>query len=69
MKNSKILSLFLILTIISSPTMLVDGKAFAIDLGEQQTILEQKDLEQKQKHNFFTLTESISVQTDEQKKN
>jgi len=67
MKNSKILSLFLILILISSPTMFVDGKAFAIDLGEQQTILEQKDLEQK--HNFVTLTESISVQTDEQKKN
>ena len=49
--------------------MFVDGKAFAIDLGEQQTILEQKDLDQKPKHNFVTLTESISVQTDEQKKN
>ncbi len=49
--------------------MLVDGKAFAIDLGKQQTILEQKDLDQKPKHNFVTLTESISVQTDEQKKN
>jgi len=69
MKNSKILSLFLILVITTSPTMLVDGKAFAIDLGEQQTILEQKDLEQKPKHNFVTLAESISVQTDEQKKN
>jgi len=69
MKNSKILSLFLILILISSPTMFVGGKAFAIDLGEQQTILEQKDLEQKPKHNFITLTESISVQTDEQKKN
>jgi len=69
MKNSKILSLFLILILISSPTMFVDGKAFAIDLGEQQTILEQKDLDQKPKYNFVTLTESVSVQTDEQKKN
>ncbi len=69
MKNSKILSLFLILVITTSPTMFVDGKAFAIDLGKQQTILEQKDLDQKPKHNFVTLTESISVQTDEQKKN
>ena len=69
MKNSKILSLFLILVLTTSPTMFVDGKAFAIDLGEQQTILEQKDLDQKPKHNFVTLTESISVQTDEQKKN
>jgi len=55
--------------------MFVGGKAFAIDLGEQQTIfenkqiIEQKDLEQKPKHNFVTFTESISVQTDEQKKN
>ena len=49
--------------------MLVDGKAFAIDLEKQQTILEQKDLDQKPKHNFITFTESISVQTDEQKKN
>ena len=69
MKNFKILSLFLILILTTSPTMLVDGKAFAIDLGKQQTILEQIDLEQKLKHNFITLTESISVQTDEQKKN
>jgi len=73
MKNSKILSLFLILVITTSPTMFVDGKAFAIDLGKQQTIfedkqiIEQKDLEQK--HNFVTFTESIFVQTDEQKKN
>lgn len=75
MKNFKILSLFLILILITSPTMFVDGKAFAIDLGKQQTIFENKqiielkDLEQKPKHNFITLTESISVQTDEQKKN
>ena len=69
MKNFKILTLFLILILTTSPTMFVDGKAFAIDLGKQQTILEQKDLEQKPKHNFITLTESISVQTDEQKKN
>jgi len=75
MKNFEILSLFLILTLTTSPTMLVDGKAFAIDLEKQQTIfenkqiIEQKDLEQKPKHNFVTLTESISVQTDEQKKN
>ena len=69
MKNFKILSLFLILILITSPTMLVDGKAFAIDL-EQQTIFENKQIiEQKTKYNFITLTESISVQTDEQKKN
>jgi len=75
MKIFEILSLFLILTLTTSPTMLVDGKAFAIDLEKQQTIsenkqiIEQKDLEQKPKHNLVTLTESISVQTDEQKKN
>ncbi len=75
MKNFEILSLFLILTLTTSPTMLVDGKAFAIDLEKQQTIfenkqiIEQKDLEQKPKHNLVTLTESISVQTDEQKRN
>jgi len=75
MKNFKILSLFLILVITTSPTMFVDGKAFAINLGKQQTIfenkqiIEQKDLEQKPKHNFITLTESIGIQTDEQKKN
>jgi len=75
MKHFKLLSLFLILAITTSPTMLVDGKAFAIDLEEQQTIFEnkqitqQKDLEQKPKHNFATLTESISVQSDEQKTN
>ncbi len=74
MKNFNLVTLFLIFVITTSPTMFVDGKAFAIDL-EQQTILEnkqmieQKDLTQKPKHNFITLTESVSVHTADEKKN
>jgi len=74
MKNFKLLTLFLIFVITTSPTMFVDGKAFAIDLEQQQIIfkneimIEQKDIVQKPKHNFVTLTESLSIQTDDQKK-
>ena len=75
MKNFKLLSLFLIFTIATSPTMFIDEKVFAIDLEKQQTIfenknlIEQKDLVQKPKHNFVILSESISIQINDQKKN
>ena len=73
MKNFKLLTLFLIFVITTSPTMFIDGKAFAIDLKQQtifenKQIIEQKDIVQKPKHNFITLTESLSIQTDDQKK-
>jgi len=74
MKNFKLLTLFLIFVISTSPAMFVDGKVFAIDL-EQQTIFENKqiieqiDLTQKPKHNFITLYESVSVHTADEKKN
>ncbi|MCH7647742.1 MAG: hypothetical protein IIA83_03955, partial [Thaumarchaeota archaeon] len=75
MKNFKILSLFLIFIIATSPAMFVDGKVFSIDLEKQQTIfenkiiIEQKDLTQKPKHNFITLHESVSIHTADEKKN
>ena len=63
----------MIFVLVSSPTMLIDGKAFAIDL-EQQTIFENKlILEQNNvdepKHNFITLHESVSVHTNDEKEN
>ena len=74
MKNFKLLTLFLIFILTTSTTMFVDGKAFAIDLEQQsifenKQIIEQKDLEQKLKHNFIILHESISIDTNNEKKN
>jgi len=65
----------LILALTTSPTMFIDGKAFAIDLEKQQTIfenkiiVEQNDLIQKPKHNFIILTEFVSIDIDDKKKN
>ncbi len=75
MKNFKILSIFLILALATSPTMFVDGKSFSVDLEKQQTIfeneimIEQNDLTQEPKHNFVTLQESVSMDLGDKKKN
>ena len=75
LKNFKILSLFLILALATSPTMFVDGKSFSVDPEKQQTIFENKimteqnDLTQEPKHNFISLHESISTDLGDKKKN
>jgi len=75
LKNFKILSLFLILALATSPTMFVDGKSFSVDPEKQQTIfenkimIEQNDLTQEPKHNFVTLQESVSMHLGDKKEN
>jgi len=73
MKNIKLLTLFLIFVIATSPTMFIDGKVFAIDLKQQtisenKVMIEQKDVLQKPKHHFITLTESLSIHTNDERK-
>jgi len=71
MKNFKLLSLFLIFVIISSPTIFVDGKAFAIDLENSKqnnlafNLISQNFVKQIPQHHSLFLAEVIGISENE----